>query len=90
VIYLPVYTTATGPGTGLIYTLKGFAAFVVTGYYFPGSTNQQAKEKDWVTNKYPCSGSDFCLSGFFTHGLIPSVGGLGGPNLGAYVVKLTG
>jgi hypothetical protein len=89
-IYLPVYTTATGSGNNLLYTLKGFAAFVVTGYYFPGSAGQQAKEKDWVTGNYPCSGSNFCLSGFFTHGLISSVGGLGGPNLGAYIVKLTG
>jgi hypothetical protein len=86
-IYLPVYTAATGSGNNLLYTLKGFAAFVVTGYYFPGSAG---KEKDWVTNNYPCSGSNFCLSGFFTHGLIPTVGGLGGPNLGAYVIKLTG
>ena len=69
-IYLPVYTTASGSGSNLIYTLKGFAAFTVTGYYFPGSANQQAKEKDWVTNQYPCSGSNFCISGFFTHGLI--------------------
>ena len=89
-IYLPVYTTATGSGNNLLYTLKGFAAFVVTGYHFPGSAGQQAKEKDWVTGNYPCSGSNFCLSGFFTHGLISSVGGLGGPNLGAYIVKLTG
>ncbi|MBO0825879.1 MAG: hypothetical protein J2P27_18800, partial [Actinobacteria bacterium] len=62
----------------------------ITGYYFPGSANQQAKEKDWVTGSYPCGGSNFCLSGFFTHGLIPSVGDLGGPDLGAYTVKLTG
>lgn len=90
VVYLPVYTTTSGTGAGLTYTLKGFAAFVLTGYYFPGSVGQQAKEKDWVTGKYPCSGSNFCLSGFFTHGLIPSVSSLGGPNLGAYAVKLTG
>ena len=89
-IYLPVYTITTGTGAGLTYTLKGFAAFTVTGYYFPGSANNQAKEKDWVTGKYPCGGSNFCISGFFTHGLIPSVGGIGGPNLGADVVKLTG
>jgi hypothetical protein len=89
-IYLPVYTTTSGPGTNLLYTLKGFAAFVVTGYSFPGSKNQQAKEKDWVTGQYPCGGNDFCLSGFFTHGLIPSIGSLGGPNLGAYIIELTG
>ena len=85
-IFLPVYTTTSGNGNNLTYTLKGFAAFVVTGYYFPGA----AKEKDWVTGQYPCSGNDFCLSGFFTQGLIPSIGSLGGPNLGASIIVLTG
>jgi hypothetical protein len=85
-IFLPVYTTTSGNGNNLTYTLKGFAAFIITGYNFPG----QAQEKDWVTGQYPCSGSDFCLSGFFTQGLIPSIGSLGGPNLGASIIVLTG
>jgi hypothetical protein len=90
VVYLPVYTMTSGTGNNLTYTLGGFAAFVITGYYFPGSQNQGYKEKDWITGQYPCSGSNFCISGFFTHALIPSIGSLGGPNLGAYIVKLTG
>jgi hypothetical protein len=85
-IFLPVFTTTSGNGNNFTYTLKGFAAFIITGYNFPG----QAQEKDWVTGQYPCSGSNFCMSGFFTQGLIPSIGSLGGPNLGASIIELTG
>jgi hypothetical protein len=39
-IFLPVYTTATLNGTNTIYTLDGFAAFVVTGWNVGGGVNQ--------------------------------------------------
>jgi len=86
VVYIPVYVSIMNPGNNATYTLKGFAAFVVTGYHMPG----QAKESDWLNPANDCKGSEFCLNGFFTQGLIPSTGSLGGPNLGAYIVKLTG
>lgn len=85
-IYLPVYSAISGTGTGITYTLLGFGAFVITGYHITGSF----QAKDWLTNKFPCSGNNFCISGYFTHGLIPSTGGLGGKGLGASIVKLTG
>ena len=65
--------TVTGTGTNGVYTLKGFAAFVVTGYSLPGFN-----AASWLTGITPCSGSDKCLSGFFTHGLIPSGATIGG------------
>ena len=86
VVYLPVYKSVTGTGTNGVYTLKGFAAFVVTGYSLPGFN-----AKSWLTSKFPCSGSDKCISGFFTQGLIPNGGTIGsGPSPGATVVQLTG
>jgi Flp pilus assembly protein TadG len=85
VVFIPVYVSINGTGANATYTLKGFAAFVIAGYHMPGF-----KQNDWLTGKPPCTGSTFCISGFFTQGLIPSVGSLGGSNLGAYVVKLTG
>lgn len=85
-VYLPVYSAISGTGNNQTYTLLGFAAFVITGYHITGSF----QAKDWLTNKSPCTGSDFCISGFFTQGLIPSTGGLGGKGLGASIVKLTG
>ena len=37
-IYIPVYTSVTGTGASSCTTLKGVAAFVVTGYNIPGCT----------------------------------------------------
>jgi Flp pilus assembly protein TadG len=84
-VFIPVYVSVSGTGNNVTYTLKGWAAFVVTGYHMPSFS-----QTDWVTGKLPCKGSSFCLSGFFTQGLIPSTGSIGGPQLGAYIVKLTG
>jgi Flp pilus assembly protein TadG len=85
-VYLPVYSAIGLTGSNATYTLLGFGAFVITGYHIGGSF----QVKDWLTNKFPCSGSNFCISGYFTQGLIPSTGGLGGKGLGASIVKLTG
>ena len=90
-VYLPIYTVASGNGQGSgSYTLKGFAAFVITGYSFPGFF-----ASDWLNPANDCSGSDKCINGYFTHGLIPidqlpNGGTLGGTDLGADIIKLTG
>ena len=85
-VYLPVYSAISGTGSGVTYTLLGFAAFVITGYHITGSF----KAPDWLNSANNCKGNDFCIDGYFTHGLIPSTGGLGGNDLGASIVKLTG
>ncbi|MFI6101315.1 TadE/TadG family type IV pilus assembly protein [Lentzea sp. NPDC051213] len=84
-VYLPIYTKVTGTGTGGTYTLAGFAGFVVTGYWLPG-----ASQKDWLTGKNECKGSDKCVAGYFVQGLMPNTGTIGGPDLGARIVQLTG
>ena len=86
VVYLPVYSAISGTGTGVTYTLLGFAAFVITGYHIGGGFTAN----DWLNPANNCKGSNFCIDGYFTHGLIPSTGGLGGHDLGASIVKLTG
>lgn len=85
VIYLPVYTTISSTGSNAVYTLKGFAAFVLTGYKLPGAANP-----DWLnpTNLNSCSNK--CITGYFTQGLIPDAGSPGGTYLGAAVVRITG
>jgi hypothetical protein len=85
VVYLPVYDGAGGSGHNGYYHLKGFAAFVVTGYYLPGFD-----VPSWLTGTSYCKGSAKCVYGYFTSGLIPSAGTIGGPDLGASVVSLTG
>jgi hypothetical protein len=84
-VYFPIYTAVTGTGTGGTYALAGFAGFVVTGYWLPG-----ASQKDWLTNKNECKGSDKCVAGYFVEGLMPNNGTIGGPDLGLRIVQLTG
>jgi Flp pilus assembly protein TadG len=85
VVYLPVYDGAGGTGHSGYYHLKGFAAFVVTGYALPGLS-----APSWLTGKDYCKGSRKCIYGYFTQGLIPSAGTTGGLPMGASVVSLTG
>jgi Flp pilus assembly protein TadG len=84
-IFIPVYVSVSGTGANATYTLKGFAAFVVTGYHMPSF-----KQSDWLNPANDCKGSSTCLNGYFTQGLIPSTGALGGTNLGASIIKLAG
>jgi Flp pilus assembly protein TadG len=85
VVYLAVYTTITGTGAGSVYALKGFAAFIVTGYHLPG-----ASASDWLDSSNDCSGSSKCINGYFTQGIIPYNSSLGGPYLGAATIRITG
>lgn len=95
VVYLPIYVESV-PGTIIIngqgakayYTLKGFAAFVVTGYNVPGA-KAHGFGNDWLDPSKNCTGSTFCINGFFTHKLVKAPPG-GGPNLGLDAYALTG
>jgi Flp pilus assembly protein TadG len=83
-IFLPVYTTYKGTGSNTTFTLKGFAAFVVTGFILPSLS-----ASDWLNsaNNY-CTYK--CIDGYFTKALIPGGGSEGGTYLGAAAVGLTG
>ena len=94
VLFVPVYTTCTHHGSGTItYSLKGFAAFVVTGYSLPG-----AYAPDWLNSGNNCSKTQECVNGYFTQGIIadkavPSSGchlSQSTEDLGATWIKLTG
>ncbi|HUZ54814.1 MAG TPA: TadE/TadG family type IV pilus assembly protein [Streptosporangiaceae bacterium] len=84
-VFLPIYIAVSGTGANGVYTLKGFAAFVITGYHLPGFT-----AKDWLNPANDCKGSNKCINGYFTQGLVPNPGSIGGPNLGADIIALTG
>jgi Flp pilus assembly protein TadG len=84
-IFIPVYVSVIQVGNNAYYTLKGFAAFVVTGYHVPG-----ASASDWLNPANNCSGSSQCLNGYFTQGLVSTTGAIGGTNLGASIVTLAG
>ena len=84
-IFIPIYVMVQNPGNNATYTLRGFAAFVITGYNLPGFF-----ASDWLNPANNCSGSNKCINGYFTQGLIPTPGPIGGPNLGADTITLSG
>jgi hypothetical protein len=86
-LFLPVYEAVCCSGTNATYRLKGFAAFVVTGYYWP-STKDVSKVLNPTVNQ--CKGTDRCIFGYFTQALVPATGSIGGPDLGARIVTLIG
>jgi Flp pilus assembly protein TadG len=82
-ILVPVYSTFDEAAN--TYALQGFADFVVTGYNLPS-----VAEPDWLNPANSCQGTDYCLTGYFVQGVIPSVGSITGPSLGASIIDLTG
>ena len=86
-LYLPVFDQASGTGTGGQYHIRGFAAFYLSGYVLPGAHPTTVNPPGTVTK---CKGSDKCIYGWFTQGLVPTGGAIGGPSMGARVVALTG
>ena len=105
VIYIPIYSSTigtNGSGSGVTYTLDGFAAFVVTGYNLPAANNgPRVTSSSWLTtldcstvlaagSKHPDAKDISCLSGFFTRALVKVADQLGGQDRGVEGVKLIG
>jgi hypothetical protein len=84
-IVIPIFTRLLTTSGARQYRLDGFASFVVTGYHLPG-----ASALDWLNAANNCIGIAACVDGYFTQGLVPTTGTLGGPDLGATVIELTG
>ncbi len=85
VVFVPVFDGAGGTGHSGYYHLRGFGAFVVTGYHLPGLS-----DPSWLSATSPCKGTDKCIYGYFTQGLTSTSGSTGGPELGASIVQLSG
>ena len=83
-VLLPVYTKVSGTGSNAFFTLKGFAAFVVTGYSLPGLS-----ASDWL-NPFNNICSYKCIDGYFTKALIAGASNSGGTYLGASGLGLSG
>jgi Flp pilus assembly protein TadG len=82
-ILVPVYVSQNAGNT---YALKGFADFVVTGYNFPFGF----AAADWLNPANTCTGTNYCVTGYFVQGVIPTIGSFAASSLGAYVIDLTG
>jgi hypothetical protein len=84
--FIPIYDGVIGQGANTTYHLAGVASFVLTGYFLSG-----VQAESWLTGRHSCSGSDRCLYGYFTRGLLPTTGReIAGPELGVSVVNLVG
>ncbi|HET8614525.1 MAG TPA: pilus assembly protein TadG-related protein [Actinomycetales bacterium] len=89
---IPIYDGTNGlNGANGKYHMRGYAAFVLTGYYLGGSY----KKPSLMTGQLPCgqtptTGSQRCISGFFTHDLTPTSGVIGGAFLGVPVIQMIG
>lgn len=89
---IPIYDGTNGlNGANGKYHIKGYAAFVLTGYYLGG----QYRKPSLMTGQLPCgqapmTGSQRCISGFFTQDLSPTSGTIGGPAMGVIVLQMAG
>ena len=84
-LVIPVATGAASGFGAIRYTLAGFAAFVITGYHFPGLATP-----DWLNPAATCDPAAICVDGYFTRTLIPGTGSIGGRDLGATIAVLSG
>jgi Flp pilus assembly protein TadG len=81
-VLLPIFDSAYSSGSNATYRIYGYAAFVITGYFFGGQ---------YAWNK-PCSGNARCIKGYFTKfaGTLDAFDyGPSAPKLGTSVVTLT-
>ena len=87
-ISVPVYTSVTGSGATAVYNLLGIAAFVVTGYNIPGSTFNTYS--DWLKSTNSCTGTTYCIDGYFVRADFTGGGTPGPADLGLYEINITG
>jgi hypothetical protein len=90
VIDIPVYTSVTGSGASAVYNLQGIYAFVVTGYNVPASFGGTTYEPDWLNPAYSCSGTTYCINGYFVSPLVAYTGTISASSVGLQAVKLSG
>jgi Flp pilus assembly protein TadG len=83
-VLVPVYVSLNKAAN--TFSLAGFADFVVTGYNLPPGFS----EPDWLNPANTCTGTNYCVTGYFVRGVIPSTGSFAGPSLGADIIDLTG
>jgi hypothetical protein len=75
---LPLFDVYTGQGSNLRYHLRGFAAFMVTGYKFSGQSRASR-----LTRLNLCSGNKRCIYGYFLQARFPIIAGGGTVDYGA-------
>lgn len=84
-IIVPIFDDSAGTGANGTYHIFGFAAFTITGWKFSGNPD--------LTNTDPaapsCTGNCRGIQGRFVRWTSLDPGELGGPNLGATIIRLS-
>jgi len=78
-LYLPLYDSADGV-QGSEYHIAGYAAFVLTGYFFGSGRAYPASTKCGVTG--PGAANTYCIRGYFTDSVAPRGSDAGGGDYG--------
>ncbi len=90
----PVNGCTTGNGNNGYFHRAGYGQFYLSGYAINVSGGIPNKVKSLVSNQFPCSNGDRCLSGWFLKGELTSqaISGppSGGGNFGTYAVVPAG
>lgn len=89
-ILVPIFDGATVTnGNNAAYHIHGFAAFTITGWKFSGGHTFPQVNIDPAAPS--CNGNCRGIQGFFSHWVSPDAAGaeLGGPDLGASIVRLS-
>jgi Putative Flp pilus-assembly TadE/G-like len=60
-VSVPIYASVTGNGNNTVYTLLGYASFVITGFHVPSDT-----VTDWLNPSMLCGPPDSCVDGYLT------------------------
>lgn len=86
-IIVPIFDGATGTGQHASYNIYGFAAFTITGWKFSGNGGQTSIDPAAPS----CTGNCRGIQGYFTRWVSLDAGGgeLGGPDLGASIIRLS-
>ena len=85
-VLIPIFTSATGTGSNVEYTISGYAAFFITAWNFNGQNYYPQKPAT-----PPCKGSQTCIAGYFQRYVsLDAVLGTGPALYGLAVTKLTG
>jgi hypothetical protein len=90
-IYIPIFDTTTGTGSGASYHLVGLAAFILTGYANMNPLKDEIPAPFTTADCPNGKTTPSCIFGHFTQALVPlttTVGG--GTYFGATAIKLAG
>jgi hypothetical protein len=76
VVFIPMFSNVTNPGSNATYTLAGYIGFVVTSYNVPSmgmsGSGKGNSAQDWLNPSGGCQKNNKCITGFFVNQTLPA------------------